>query len=66
MTKKKEDFKKMKTDELKKKLSELRESIRIIHFKAEGSKSKNVKEGKALRKEVAQILTEINKEKISR
>lgn len=61
MTKKIEDLKKMKPEELWKKLSELREDIRVIHFKAEGSKSKNVKEGKTLRKQIAQILTEINK-----
>ncbi|MEI6580903.1 MAG: 50S ribosomal protein L29 [bacterium] len=61
MTKKTNNFKDTKPEELKKKLHELRESIRSIHFKAEGSKSKNVKEGKFLRKQVAQVLTEINK-----
>ncbi|MEK7572760.1 MAG: 50S ribosomal protein L29 [Patescibacteria group bacterium] len=63
MTKKIEDFKKMDFDELKKKLALLREDIRVIHFKAEGSKSKNVKEAKTLRKLVAQVLTEINLKK---
>ena len=63
MTKKINNFKEMKADELKKKLAELRESIRLIHFKSEGAKSKNVKEGKTIKRQVAQILTEINASK---
>ena len=58
---KKENFKNMKPDELKKQLALLRESLRVLHFKAEGSKSKNVKEGQALKKQIARVLTEINK-----
>ncbi|TSC77886.1 MAG: hypothetical protein G01um101424_20 [Parcubacteria group bacterium Gr01-1014_24] len=61
MTKKKDIFRNMKKDELKKKLDLLQENARVIRFKAEGSKSKNVKELATLRKEIARILTEINK-----
>jgi ribosomal protein L29 len=61
MTKKTNNFKEMKKDEQVKKLAELREDIRVIRFKAEGAKSKNVKELKTLRKQIAQILTEVNK-----
>ena len=61
MAKEKENFKGMKLDELNNKLISLRESIRVIRFKGEGSKSKNVKEVSTLKKEVAKILTEINK-----
>ena len=50
----------MKIDELKKKLAILQENARVIRFKAEGSKSKNVKELSTLRKEIARVLTEIN------
>jgi len=50
----------MKTDELEKKLVLLKENIRVIRFKSEGSKSKNVKELASLKKNVARILTEIN------
>lgn len=57
----KEGLKGMDKNELKKKLDLLREEIRVIKFKAEGSKSKNVKESAALKKEVARVLTEINK-----
>ena len=57
----KNNFKGMKKDELMKELSTLRESVRIKHFKAEGSKSKNVKEVGSLKKQIARILTEINR-----
>ena len=48
MTKKIENLKEMKEDELKKKLFELEEEIRSIRFKAEGSKSKNIDKAKQL------------------
>ncbi len=50
----------MQESELRKKLAILRENARVIRFKAEGSKSKNVNELSTLRKEIARILTEIN------
>jgi ribosomal protein L29 len=60
-TKKEENLKGMKEDELKKKLIDLEENIRVLRFKAQGSKSKNVKEYANLRKQVARVLTEINR-----
>jgi len=60
MARKKENLKELKRDELTKKLASLREEIRVIRFKAEGSKSKNVKESLSIKKEIARILTEIN------
>lgn len=56
----KENLKGMKKDELKKKLIDLEEKIRVLKFKAQGSKSKNVKESVTLRKQVARVLTEMN------
>ena len=58
---KKENFKGMKVDELKKLLADMQESIRVLRFKTEGSKSKNVKEPAKIKKDIARILTEINK-----
>ncbi len=55
--------KKEDAGDLKTKLVTLKESIRVIRFKAEGAKSKNVKELATLKKEVARVLTEINKSK---
>jgi ribosomal protein L29 len=63
MKNKKENLKGMKKDELQKQLNLLREEIRIIRFKIEGSRSKNVKELANLKKRVARILTEINTKK---
>jgi len=61
MAKKKENYKEMKEEELKKELAVLKENLRVIHFKSEGSRSKNVKESATLKKQIARILTEINK-----
>lgn len=57
----KEELKGMKTGEIEKKLALLREEMRMIKFKAEGSRSKNVKELSNLKKQIARILTVINK-----
>ncbi len=46
--------------DLVKELGERREALRVIRFNVAGSKTKNVKEVKGLKKEVARILTEIN------
>ena len=55
-----ENLKGMKREELQKKLASLREDLRVIKFKAEGAKSKNVKEAMTLRKKIARILTVMN------
>ena len=62
-TKKEENLKGMKKDELKKKLIDLEESMRVLRFKAQGAKPKNVKESVTLRKQIARILTEMNSKK---
>lgn len=49
------------TEELTRLVNEKREALRAFRFAMAGSKKKNVKEGKALRKEIARMLTEINK-----
>ena len=64
MATKKENLKEMKTEEMTKKLADLREDLRSVHFKAEGSKSKNVKGAGTLKKQIARIMTEMNKNNI--
>lgn len=59
----KESFKGMRKEDLEKSLSSLREELRVIHFKAEGSKSKNVKEAMILKRQIARILTELHSKK---
>ena len=53
-------YKEMSKVDLEKELLVLRENLRVIHFKAEGSRSKNVKEAATLKKQIARILTELN------
>lgn len=48
------------TAELSKLLADKKESLRAWKFGLAGSKSKNMKEGLATRKEIARILTAIN------
>ncbi len=60
MKKDKEKIKGMGKDELLKKLALLQENVRMIKFKMEGSRSKNVKELMVLKKEIARILTQVN------
>jgi ribosomal protein L29 len=50
--------------DLVKTLLEKREAIRKLRFGTTNSKTKNVKEGKGLRKEVARIMTELNAHKV--
>lgn len=59
--KEKENLKGTTREELEKKLALVREDLRALHFKTEGSKSKNVKEESNIKKQIARILTEINR-----
>ena len=52
-------YKEMNKEDLRKELIVLRENLRVIHFKAEGSRSKNVKEAATFKKKIARILTEL-------
>lgn len=47
--------------DLVKALYQTREALRSFRFGEAGSKTRNVKEGSALRKEIARIMTELNK-----
>lgn len=46
--------------DLAKLLAEKREALRIFRFGAAGAKTKNVKEGRHIRKDIARILTVMN------
>lgn len=54
---------KKNTADLMKMLSEKREALSKFKFDIAGSKIKNVKEGKNLRREIAQILTVLGESK---
>jgi ribosomal protein L29 len=51
--------------ELQKSLADKREGLRVFRFGGAGSRSRNVREGRNLRKEVAQILTELRERELS-
>ncbi len=42
-------------------LSEKQEALRVFRFGISGTKTRNVKEGRTVRKSIAQIKTELNK-----
>ncbi|MEK7208309.1 MAG: 50S ribosomal protein L29 [Patescibacteria group bacterium] len=48
-------------EELTKLAAEHREKLRAFRFSMAGGKVKNVKEGKVIRKEIARLLTALNK-----
>jgi ribosomal protein L29 len=47
-------------ESLQQDLTEKREALRVFRFGGAGSRSRNVREGRGLRKDIARILTEIN------
>lgn len=44
-------------------IAEKREALRVFRFGAAGAKTKNVKEGREIRKDIARILTVLNSKK---
>ena len=55
------EFKEKTEQELQKILTDKRKTLQEFRFNASGSKSRNVKEGRNLRRDIARILTELNK-----
>jgi ribosomal protein L29 len=53
------NFKEQSVEDLQKLVADKREALRNSRFQAAGSRSRNTREGRNLRKEVAQILTEL-------
>ena len=51
--------------ELQKLVADKREALRVFRFGGAGSRTRNTREGRNLRKEVAQILTELRKRELS-
>lgn len=55
-----DDFKNTTDIDLRKLLIEKENALKNFRFNIAGSKTRNVKEGKVLRKSIAQILTEMS------
>ncbi|OGG54207.1 50S ribosomal protein L29 [Candidatus Kaiserbacteria bacterium RIFCSPLOWO2_12_FULL_53_8] len=60
-----DDFSKQDIAELQKLVADKREALRVFRFGAEGSRSRNVREGRTLRKDIARLLTEVRKRSIA-
>ena len=52
-------FKTNTVEELHKKVAELREQLRTFRFGGAGSRTRNVREGRVLRRDVARVMTEL-------
>lgn len=61
MAKKKDTLTNHTPEDLRKLVAEKREALRRLRFASSGSKNRNVKEARTLRKQVARALTELNK-----
>ncbi len=59
---KNKEIAKKNTKELVALLSEKKTALRDFRFSVSGSNARNVKEGKMIRKDIARVLTALNKE----
>ena len=59
------EFKDMSAEEVHKQIADKREALRAFRFGGAGSRAKNVREGRNLRKEIARLLTELNSRKVA-
>lgn len=58
------DLQKKSEKDLRKVLGEKREELRGFRFDTAGSRTRNVREARSLRKEIAKVLTELNRRRI--
>ncbi|MBL8158165.1 50S ribosomal protein L29 [bacterium] len=53
------DITKKSAEDLQKEIAEKREALRVFRFGGAGSRTRNVREGRNLRHEIARMLTEL-------
>lgn len=58
------EFEKQSIEDLQKLVADKREALRVFRFGGAGSRTRNTLEGRTLRKEIAQILTELRKREL--
>jgi ribosomal protein L29 len=58
------DFSTYSVEDLQKAVADKREALRVFRHASAGSHTRNVREGRTLRREVAQLLTELKKRMI--
>ena len=54
------DYTKYSIEDLSKEIMEKRVALRVFRFGGAGSRARNVREGRTLRKGIARLLTELN------
>lgn len=59
------DIKKQSVEDILKEVAQLRESLRNFRFNEAGSRTRNVREGRNIRKQIAQLLTEVRAREIA-
>lgn len=59
------DFKKYSAEDLHKEIAEKREALRTFRFGGAGSRTRNVREGRMLRRDIARMMTELSNRKIA-
>lgn len=58
-------FSKETLESLQKMIADKREAIRTFRFEGEGSRRRNVREARSLRKEIARMMTELSARRIA-
>ena len=53
-------------EDLQKEIAKKRDALRTFRFGEAGTRTRNVKEGRTLRKEIARLLTEMNSRKVAK
>lgn len=59
------DIKTQGIEQLQKELTDKREALRVFRFEGAGSRTRNVRGGRTLRKDIARILTELRGREIA-
>ena len=59
------DFKKHSIEDLHKEIAAKRESLRSFRFGGAGSRTRNVREGRTLKRDIARMMTELTTRKIA-
>lgn len=59
------ELKTWKIEDLQKEIAEKREALRVFRFGEAGTRTRNVRQGRGLRKEIARLLTEVNSRKVA-
>lgn len=59
------EFEKQSVEDLQKLVADKREALRKSRFEGAGTRARNTREGRNLRKEIAQILTELRQRELS-